>query len=152
MTLHPITTEHDEQCLVIDWAYLYTAQWPELDLLHAIPNGVMLGGGKIGAIRMNVLKGEGLRPGTPDLFLPSAHDGYFGLYIEMKIPGGKLSENQEQFIAAVEKQGYLAVVCWGADEAIEILTNYLKAPRTRVKAGMAVTTRDIGQSELAGDL
>ena len=124
-------SEHQEQKTVIDWCFYNQSNYPELDLIHAIPNGAMLGGGRIGAMRMNVLKAEGLRPGVCDLFLPSARGGYFGLYIEMKTSIGRLSENQEEFIAGVEKQGYLCIVAKGADYAIEALEHYLKQKPTK---------------------
>ena len=119
-------TEHAEQVAVIDWCMMNLRQYPELDLLFAVPNGAMLGGGKIGAIRMNALKAEGLRPGVPDLFLPVARHMCHGLFIEMKTSSGRLSENQTEYIAAVEKQGYFCAVCHGADEAIETLEWYMK--------------------------
>ena len=81
-------------------------------------------------MRMNYLKAEGLRPGVCDLFLPVARGGFFGCYLEMKTKTGKLSENQKEFIAAVEKQGYLCCVAYGADEAIEFLERYLQMPPT----------------------
>lgn len=124
-------TEHDEQVAVIDWIFLQSAKHPELDLTFAVPNGAMLGGGRIGAIRANTLKAEGLRPGAPDLVIPSARGGYFGVFLEMKTKTGKLSENQEQFIVNAEKQGYMCFVAYGADEAIEMLEGYLKKPYTQ---------------------
>jgi hypothetical protein len=39
--------EHSEQVAVINWCYYMLAQYPELDLIHAIANGAMLGGGRI---------------------------------------------------------------------------------------------------------
>ncbi len=123
-------TEHDEQVAVIDWTFSQLSRWPELDLLFAIPNGAMLGGGKIGAIRANALKAEGLRPGACDLMLPVARGGQLGAFIEMKTEIGRLSENQQQFISAVEKQGYICFVAYGAGEAIEFLDDYLSQPPT----------------------
>jgi hypothetical protein len=120
---HP---EHDEQVAVIDWCFANMQKYPELDLIFAVPNGVMLGGGKIGAIRMNFLKAEGLRPGVSDLMLPVARGKFHGAFIEMKTLTGKVSENQEQFIAAVEDQGYFAPVCWGAEDAIDNIQYYLE--------------------------
>lgn len=119
-------SEHDEQVAVIDWCFANLAQYPSLDLLFAIPNGAMLGGGRIGAIRMNALKAEGLRPGVSDLFLPVARHGYHGMFVEMKTLTGKPSENQKEFIVAVEAQGYFATVCKGADEAIKTIEWYVK--------------------------
>ena len=118
-------TEHDEQVAVINWCFYNTAKHPCLDLIFAIPNGAMLGGGRIGGIRMNSLKAEGLRPGVSDLFLPAARRGYHGLFLEMKTSKGKPSENQLEFIANVSEQGYYAVICHGAAEAIDILEWYL---------------------------
>ena len=119
-------SEHDEQVAIIDWCFAQTAKHPCLDLIFAIPNGAMLGGGKIGAIRMNALKAEGLRPGVSDLFLPAARHDFHGLFIELKTTAGKPSDNQLEFIANVSKQGYYAIVCYGADEAIDVLKWYLE--------------------------
>lgn len=118
-------SEHEEQVAVIDWCFANTAKHPELDLIFAIPNGAMLGGGRIGAIRANALKAEGLRPGVCDLFLPVARHDYHGLFIEMKTKKGTVSESQHEFITAVEGQGYFATVCKGADEAISTLEWYI---------------------------
>jgi hypothetical protein len=100
-----------------------------LDLIFAVPNGAMLGGGRVGAIRMNALKAEGLRPGVCDLVLPVARGDWHGMFIEMKTATGTLSENQKEFIAAVEKQGYYTAVCYGADDAIEQITFYMQHER-----------------------
>ena len=118
-------SEHAEQVAVIYWCFHNTANHPELDLIFAIPNGAMLGGGRIGAIRMHALKAEGLRPGVSDLFLPAAHKGFHGLFIELKTHKGTPSDNQLEFIANVSKQGYYAIVCYGASEAIDILEWYV---------------------------
>jgi hypothetical protein len=119
-------SEHEEQVRVIDWCFEQTYRYPVLDLIFAIPNGAMLGGGRIGAIRMNALKAEGLRPGVCDLFLPAPKGAYHGMFIEMKTATGKPSENQEEFILAVEELGYYAPICYGAENAIKELQWYLE--------------------------
>ena len=124
-------TEHAEQVAVIDWCFYHLAQYPELDLLFAVPNGAMLGGGKMGAIRMSSLKAEGLRPGVCDLCLPVARRGFHGAFIEMKTETGTLSENQKEFINAVERQRYFTAVCYGADDAIKTLEWYLEKGQTK---------------------
>lgn len=126
-------SEHAEQVAVVDWIFMNVGKYPELDLAFAVPNGAPLGGGKLGAIRANALKAEGLRPGTPDLVIPSPRGGYFGLFIEMKARKGTLSENQEQFLAQAERYGYMCFVAYGADEAIEFLEKYLNEPYTQAK-------------------
>ena len=123
-------TEHAEQAALIDWCIDNLGRYPSLHLIHAIPNGVMLGGGRVGAIRMNNLKAEGLRPGVSDLFLPVARGGYFGMYIEMKAKGGSLSENQREFIAAAEAEGYYCCVPFSAGEAIENVEWYMQQSTT----------------------
>ena len=67
----------------------------------------------------------GVRKGVCDLFLPCAKRGYHGLYIEMKAPGGSLSPEQREFIKGVENEGYMAVVCYSARQAIQTLDFYL---------------------------
>ena len=118
-------SEHNEQVTVIDWCFAMTRIYPGLDLIFAIPNGAMLGGGRVGAIRANSLKAEGMRPGVCDLFLPVARGKWHGFFGEMKTATGKLSENQIEFIAGVEEQGFYTVVAYGADEMIEQLKYYL---------------------------
>ena len=89
--------------------------------LHHIPNGGMRS--KAEAVRF---KRIGVKAGVPDLCLPVARKGYHGLYIELKRQkGGKLSEDQKKWLDDLFAQGYLAVRCDGADEAIGILSNYL---------------------------
>jgi hypothetical protein len=128
--------EHDEQAAVINWAQFLTGQYPELGLLFAIPNGAKLpyfearsrSGKKYRwSPEAEKLKAEGLKPGVPDLFLPVARKGYNGLFIELKYGRNKPSEQQVAYLDALSAQGYLAVVCWGAEEAIETITEYLGA-------------------------
>ena len=126
-------SEHDEQVAVMDWIFRNLRDYPELDLVFSVPNGAMMGGGRQGAIRANILKAEGMRPGTPDLVIPSPRGGYFGMFLEMKTKKGKLSENQEQFIDQAKYYGYHCVVAYGADEAIEYLKEYLSQPYTQAE-------------------
>ena len=114
-------TEEQEQAYIFQWAEIMAFQVPELELLHHIPNGGMRS--KAEAVRF---KRTGVKAGVPDLCLPVARKGYHGLYIELKRQkGGKLSEDQKKWLDDLFAQGYLAVRCDGADEAIGILSNYL---------------------------
>lgn len=69
-------------------------------------------------------------PGVSDLFLPCARGGHFGIFIEMKVKGGKLREGQADFLRFVHEQGYFDAVCYSFEEAREILEAYLSWPRT----------------------
>lgn len=118
--------EHAEQVAVVSWARLQTGRWPELRLLFAVPNGASLAGGPAQRARqMHRLKAEGLNPGVPDMWLPVARKGYHGLVIEMKAGANKPSDKQADWLDALTEQGYLALACWGADEAIDALREYL---------------------------
>lgn len=99
---------------------------PEAALLYAIPNGGYRPGA--GGARM---KEEGVKAGVPDLFLPVARNGAFGMYIEMKAPTGTVQASQRTWLVDLRAQGYLAYVCHSDDEAMKILTEYLGYLPTR---------------------
>lgn len=114
-------SESDEQRVIVQWCDAFKARYPELKLLYHVPNG-----GKRTAREAARFKAEGVKPGVPDLVLPVARNGYHGLYIELKRrKGGTVSDNQKEWIKALTEQGYRAVVCKGADEAISEITAYM---------------------------
>lgn len=115
-------SEHDEQAALIQWLALYEERYPALQRLYAIPNG-----GKRDKATAARLKAEGVKPGVPDLCLPVARRGYHGLYIEMKISGGRVSKEQRQWLAAAEADGYMTAVCYSWPEAARLLVAYLGA-------------------------
>ena len=113
-------TESDEQIALFELAKTMISRFPELRLLHAIPNGGLRN--KITASRM---RREGVKPGVPDIFLPVARGKYHGMYIELKTISGRLSNLQIAWIGALTDQGYDATVCYGADQAIDQIIKYL---------------------------
>lgn len=114
--------EADEQKDIFYTAYLMRNVYPELRLLFAIPNG-----GSRHPAEAAHLQQQGVKAGIPDMCLPVARGGYHGLYIELKrVKGGKVSEKQMQWINDLNAQGYLAKVCYGADDALETLKKYLR--------------------------
>ncbi len=80
------------------------------------------------------MKAEGMRRGTPDMFLavkegfssdlwiPSPHAG---LWIEMKSKEGRLTEEQCAMQAHLREMGFLCAVCRSTDDAIQTITRYL---------------------------
>lgn len=116
----PVATEEEEQIAVMQWAALFTHVYPELALLHHIPNGGKRG--KREAIRFQAM---GVKPGIPDLFLPAPRGRWHGLYIEMKRKGGYLSAEQKRLHPLLAAQGYAVCVCFGAEQAIEAVKGYL---------------------------
>ena len=120
--MNQIPTEAQEQTALFQWAKLMEKKWPELQLLHAIPNG-----GSRNPIEARHLKEQGVKPGIPDVFLPVARGGYHGLYIEMKRrKGGRVSVEQKKMILALRDQGFRAEVCEGWEKARDVITEYMK--------------------------
>ena len=115
-------SEGVEQATLFSWAKMQEYRWPELRLLHHIPNG-----GSRGKVEAAHFKAEGVKAGVPDLFLPVARGPYHGLFIEMKRrKGGRVSEEQKAWISALKAQGYRAEVCHGWEEAADLITDYLE--------------------------
>lgn len=116
-------TEAQHQSALFKWASQPAVRmvYPELKMLFHIPNG-----GKRDPIEAKHLKEQGVKKGVPDLCLPVPRGEYHALYIEMKTEKGRTSEAQEWWIEELLKQGNLAVVCHGWEEAVICLTNYLR--------------------------
>lgn len=118
----PVPTEDEEQIQLFAWARYMRRRWPEIDLMYHIPNG-----GKRGKVEAARFKAMGVKPGVPDICLPVPRGGYHGLYIEMKRRrGGRVSQDQADWIDAIIHQGYVAVVCRGWIEASEQIEKYMK--------------------------
>lgn len=113
--------EAAEQSTLIDWSLRYRGKYPGLGLLFHIPNG----GSRNTAEAAN-LKRQGVKAGVPDLFLPVPRGGYHGLFIEMKYGKNKPTLAQREWMAALNEQGYLAVVCYGFEDARDTIEHYLK--------------------------
>ena len=125
-------TEAQEQTAVFNWAAVMARKWPELRLLHHIPNG-----GSRNAREAHNLRMQGVKAGIPDIFLPVARGGWHGLYIEMKRrKGGRLSDEQAAMLEALREQGYCAWVCKGANDAIDLITEYLNDGNNTTMPGM----------------
>lgn len=117
----PEISESAEQQVLFRWARMMSGKHPELELLYHIPNE-----GKRSYKTGARMKAEGLKGGVPDICLPVARDGHHGLYIELKrIKNSRVTEEQLKWLENLARQGYVAAVCRGADEAIDLITRYL---------------------------
>jgi hypothetical protein len=114
-------SESAEQTYLFQWAKLMENRYPELMYLYHIPNE-----GKRSSSYGAKLKREGLKSGVPDVCLPVPKDNYHGLYIEMKVGRNKPTENQQGWLDALTALGYYTAVCYGCEEAIELIKKYLK--------------------------
>lgn len=110
-------SEHAEQATLVQWLAI---AHPTVRIF-AIPNGGRRG--KLEAMRLQL---EGVSPGVPDLMLPTPRGPWHGLFIEMKrTKGGRISNEQKDWIAYLNSQGYQAVVCRGFEEAKKEIECYL---------------------------
>lgn len=115
----PVLSEHEEQVIFV--TYCRNHKNSVVHDIFAIPNG-----GKRSLITAIKLKNEGVTAGVPDLFLPYPSNGYHGLFIELKkSKGGTVSSEQKIAIERLNKHGYKAVVCKGAQEAIAVVEAYI---------------------------
>lgn len=112
--------EAQEQEILFNWARTYAAEWPELRLLFHIPNG-----GKRNAAEAAHLKRQGVKAGVPDVFLPCAKHGYNGVFIELKAGKNKPTPLQNEWLQELTAQGYKTAVCYGWQQAAELLQDYL---------------------------
>ena len=119
-------TEAQHQTNVIKWSQQPSVRfkWPELALLHHIPNG-----GTRDAIEGRHLKQQGVKQGVPDLCLPVSRGQYHGLYIEMKTEKGRTSDAQDWWGERLLAQGYFWEVCHGWESAVRVLEWYLSLPK-----------------------
>lgn len=99
------------------------------DWLFAIPNGgsrrKTAGRVSLEALRM---RREGVRAGVPDLMLAIPSGSWHGLYMEMKRRDKRLSRvspEQKEWLGRLRCMGYRVEVCYGADEAITLIREYL---------------------------
>lgn len=107
-------SEHEHQVAFIEWIrYAYPGV-----IAYAIPNG-----GHRDVRVAAKLKNEGVLAGIPDLFIA---DGKPGMYIELKKPGGRVSEKQKTILNGLHEAGYRVAVCYGWEDAKLAVEFYLK--------------------------
>ncbi|HEI6729928.1 TPA: VRR-NUC domain-containing protein [Yersinia enterocolitica] len=114
-------SETEEQAALIEWADKTVIDGICIgDYLIHIPNE-----GRRGPKAAKDAKRLGLRKGVPDLFLALPRGRYAGLWIEMKVGDGKLSQQQDIWLQKLSSAGYNAVCCFGFTEAVRTVENYL---------------------------
>jgi len=111
-------SERQEQTIVIGWI---AAQFPWL-----INHTIYIMNEKRCSVHVGaMLNKQGRLPGASDLFIAYPTKDYTGLFIEMKSLKGKPTPAQLCFIDRMNRVGYYACVCYGAEQAIETIKNYL---------------------------
>ncbi|MBQ9074674.1 MAG: VRR-NUC domain-containing protein [Mogibacterium sp.] len=130
---------------MIIWSRLSQGKYPELALLHHIPNG-----GSRSAREGAKLKQMGVLAGVPDLHLPVPRGCYCGLYIEMKFGSGQLSADQRRFLRLASEQGNYCCVCYTSEDAISVLQEYLACSIPALdSAAMYTGRRDLSHPSLS---
>lgn len=109
----PAPSEHKIQVALMD--YLKLALRPELEA-RAIPNG-----GRRHISVANKLKAEGVRAGSPDIFI--CLPGGKVAWLEMKAKNGSLEPEQKEFRDKVIALGHSYGVAKSVEQAIEYLTS-----------------------------
>lgn len=112
--------EEEQQTLFFDYCRAKSHAHPAYAMAFAIPNER-----KASIQRRIAMKRAGLTKGIPDICVPVANDKYNALFIEMKVKPNKPSPEQKEIMKALCSVGNYAVLCWSADEAIEILDKYI---------------------------
>lgn len=102
------------------------AKYPELKLMYHIPNER-----HCTPAQGKQLKLAGVRSGVPDLELPVPRGNYTGLHIEMKAPKGTVSDEQKWWLKELQEQGRMCAVCYGWEQAVQVLEGYLGGRFTR---------------------
>ncbi len=114
-------TEEDEQMMLIEWVSDMSSDFPQLKWIFHVPNG----GHRYPAVAKK-MKDMGQSPGVPDLLFPFVAHEYCGLAIEMKRKrGGVVSDKQKAWMSWLDSQGWLCSVCYGHEQAIEMISAYL---------------------------
>ena len=110
-----IPTEREEQIRFVTWVKKLGYR------VSASANG----GSRYLLEAMN-FKRMGVSKGFPDIEIPLPKGGFHGFYLEMKrLKGGKLSDEQIEWINYLNEQGYYAVIANGCEEAQKMFLTYL---------------------------
>ena len=82
-------------------------------------------------------KAMGYVKGTPDILIFKRNKDFNGLFIELKTPEirdidgvirqrkGEVSKEQKEWIEYLRKEGYLPIVCYGSNPAMNMIDEYM---------------------------
>jgi hypothetical protein len=83
-------------------------------------------GGSRNLMEAMKMKRMGVSPGFPDIEVPLPSGPYHGFYVEMKRQkGGKVSEEQREWLEYLKDKGYFAEVAYGFEQAKEMWNYYI---------------------------
>ena len=112
-------SERQIQIQCVSW---FRMRYPECSgVFFSVPNG-----GARNAWTAKNLRDEGALKGAPDLVLLVPRHGYASLCIEMKKPGGRVSDAQKAFLKAATAFKNKYVVCYSLEEFQRLVEDYLE--------------------------
>ena len=123
MAINDSPLEAWEQEQTFRWIRANQIRYPKLQLAYSTLNGVRLPA----KLRAD-MKRQGNRKGVLDIVIPAwSYDRrYCGLYVEMKRrKGGKVSEEQKEYIRMLLAEGYQALVAKGWNQAVDHIKKHL---------------------------
>lgn len=71
-------------------------------------------------------KKSGYKKGFPDLFIYEPRGEFHGLAIELKVGYNKPTKEQLYWRNELNNRGYVAEICNGLDESLEVINRYLE--------------------------
>lgn len=101
-------------------SYLKYEGIPLTQIIRHIPNG----GYRLES-EAKRLKSMGVVPGTPDLHIPVAKQGFAALYIELKTKDGTLKPDQKKQIPILRKIGNKVLLIRTFEDAMHEIKSYL---------------------------
>ena len=116
-------SEELHQFYLFDFIRANESQFPELKRIYHVPNG-----GKRSITVARKMKRAGVRPGIFDVSCDTARNGFRGLRFELKFGRNKLTDEQEDWLAYYEAEGYQTGVFYTWVEAALAIIDYFDLP------------------------
>ena len=112
-------SESQIQKMCVEW---FRKRYPDIGgAFHSVPNG-----GARNPWTGKILKDEGAVSGVADLELMVPRHGYASLSIEMKKPGGRMSDTQKTYEKDIGRFLNKYVVCYSLEDFQKEITEYLE--------------------------
>lgn len=117
----PKLYEDDLQISCFELIEVLRGQHPILEWVVHVPNGGKRPRGAAGR-----LKAMGVKKGVLDVILPLPYNGWSGWAIELKVGKNRTTEEQDNWLAALEAAGYYTAVCYSLEEFERHLILFLR--------------------------
>lgn len=124
-----VESEDAQQTAFFLWCVVNKDHCPQLEWAFAIPNG-----GKRDKITAAKMKQQGVKPGVPDVMIPSIQVvggvTYAGLWLELKkVKDGTVSDHQRRWQAYLSRNGYAHRICLGYEAMRDACKHYFGLDR-----------------------